>query len=43
MVVILLVAIRPQAIFLIVAWMTWNPLVGVNLFDMVGWVFVKGG
>lgn len=40
MVVILIVTICPQTILLIVARMTRNPLVGVDLLDMVRSIFV---
>ena len=40
---ILIVTICAQAIFLVVARMAWDPLVGVDLFDMGRGILVEGG
>ena len=41
MVVILVITVRPEAIFLIVSWVAWDLFVGVHLFDMMRGVLVK--
>lgn len=40
MIVVFVVAIGPQAIFLVISWMTGHSLIGVNLFNMAGRVLV---
>ncbi len=38
---VLIIAIRAQAVFLIISWMTRHFLIGMDLFDMVGDVFIN--
>lgn len=43
MVVVFIVAIRAQAILFIIAWMSWDSFIGMDLFDMRRWVLIHDG